>query len=275
MLWGILLLAVSWKKDRPAGWLIFSGFLIGLAVLNKSVLAATLPFIGLLAGAPQWRVPKKFLQRCVIFTIPVALLLCSWMLRNAVVSGHFIPVSTNFPITFTQGVTKHSLYTQKWYGESMVLLESPDDYLKYTQLRHYAGIEEEISVGNEWKQKAQVWIAENPSTFGILTVRKALHYWGPFIRNSRPVQIVALLSMGPVIVLGWWGILTALRTPGQRRKAAVLALAIGIPCTLPYAISQCDVRYRLALSEPIWMIFMAIVLAQILAYVQKAKAATT
>lgn len=263
LLGAAFLLATSWQKDQPARWLIGAGVLLGLAVLNKSVLAATLPFVGLLAGVPTWRNPRQFLQRCIVFTVPVAILLCSWTIRNAAVSGHFIPVSTNFPITFSQGITRHSLYTQQWYGDQLTLLEAPDDFLELTQLRNYSGIEEEIKIGNEWQEKARTWISENPSTFTVLTVRKALHYWGPFIRNSKPVQAIALLTMGPVILLGWLGILTALRTPGQRRKSALLALAIGLPCTLPYAISQCDVRYRLALSEPFWMIFAALVAADL------------
>lgn len=232
-----------------------AGALLGLAVLNKSVLAAALPLVGLVpllrAGSISFR-----LKRAVAFTAPVALLMGLWTARNAAVSGAFVPVSTNFPITFAQGVTRFSYYSPIFVGED-VLLPAPPDYLRLTQLRNYSGIAEEISVGREWADRAKEWIAQNPGRFAYLTFRKGLHYWNPLIRNSPAVQVIAFASMAPVLFFGWIGLVSCLRTTGPRRRFAYIALAIGLSTWIPYAISQPDVRYRLGLAEPLWMLAAA------------------
>lgn len=261
----LLLLAAVWCFLR--GWAsseglwlgAAAGLLFGVAVLNKSVMAAALPFVGLLPllrGSESW---GQRLRRAAAFGLPVAFVIGGWTLRNARVSdGEFIPVSTNFPITFSQGVTQWSFYTAHWYGDELELLEAPADFLQLTQLRSYGGIKEELAVGRKWSAAAREWIGQHPLLYAKLTTRKFLHYWGPSVRNSPPVRLAALASMGPVLLLGWLGILGALcGHAGPQRRAALVALAIAIPTTLPYAISQCDVRYRLGIADPLWMVAAA------------------
>jgi hypothetical protein len=77
------------------------------------------------------------------------------------------------------------------------------------------------------------------------------------VRNSPAVQAVAMATMGPVLVLGWMALIGGLWKRGDRRHAALLALAVALPTTIPYAISQPDVRYRLALADPLWMALAA------------------
>ncbi|MEQ8820777.1 MAG: glycosyltransferase family 39 protein [Sumerlaeia bacterium] len=235
-----------------------AGGLMALAILNKSALGAAVPMLGLYVlwfGGADW---KGRFSAAAAYALPAALILGGWTARNAVASeGRFIPISTNFPITFAQGLTQHSLYTNIWYGEERELLQVPDDYLKLTQLRAYAGIEDEMATGARWAAEAKAYIAADPGFFAILTVRKAAHFWSPIIRNALPQQIVAFLSMAPVLILGTWGLIAMLRRGGEARRLALLALLIGATVTLPYAISQPDVRYRLALVDPLWIVMTA------------------
>ncbi len=239
------------KRHTPTAT-ITAGALFALAVLNKPPLAASLPFLVILLAwcRGHWRAP-------LLFALAAGLLLGAWTARNAAVSGRFIPVSTNFPITFAQGVTQWSYYTQQWYGEQRALLDAPDDFLRLTQLRAYDSIGEEIATGEEWQSRAIEFIRENPGFYLTLTARKTLHYWGPFISNRPLERAAALATMLPVLVLGWIGLIRCLAAgPPAARRFALLALCIAIPTCLPHVLSQPDVRYRLAFADPLWIVLL-------------------
>ncbi len=255
---GFLLCLVMATKRGCSRWLIAAGVLFSVAGLNKSTLFAAGPFVVAWLVAVRWNASgrKRALRDVLIFGGAAGIVLGAWTLRNATVSGRFIPVSSNFPITFSQGVTKHSWYTARWNDESE-LMAAPDDFLALTQLRSYRGVSEELAVGEEWAADARQFIGEKPGWFAALTFRKALHFWSPLIRNSLPARIVALVTMGPVLLLGWIWLFRHIRAAGPERRLAYLVLAIAIPVTLPHAISQPDVRYRLALVDPLWIVLGA------------------
>jgi hypothetical protein len=254
VLLAVLAIVEAWR--RGGAWWLLAGFAAGLATLNKSVLAAAMPALAVVAlAAPAVR-PSRRLVAAALLAIGAAGALLPWTIRNAAVSGRLIPVSTNFPITFAHGVTRWSFYTDRWYGARWELLATPDDFQRWTQLRAYDDIAAEIAVGREWQERARQWIADNPGRFALLTVRKAAHYWNPWVRNRPAVQWLGLLAMGPVLLGGWVGLVLLLR-----RRAAVplvaTALAIALPTMVPYALSQPDVRYRLALVDPLWLLMAA------------------
>ncbi len=136
-------------------------------------------------------------------------------------------------------------------------MPSPDDYLRLTQLRSYCGIDEELRIGRDYESQARRFIAERPTWFAALTLRKALHFWGPFVRNSPAQTAVALLTMAPVLLGGWIAIVWVVIRRHPAAPLAWLALAIAIPVTLPHALSQCDVRYRLGIIDPLWILLAA------------------
>jgi len=264
-----LLLLLIGLQDRKPLRVAAAGAMFALAALNKSVLLAAFPFllVWIFLQTRKWyRVPEpkenpdQVLRRtwraAILFTLPVVVLLGGWTLRNAAASGTFIPVSTNFPITFAHGVTRFSLYTRLWYGEDRCMT-APADYQELTQLRTYCGVEEELAVGRAEAARARRFIAERPWRFAVLTVRKALHFWGANIRNTRVNEWIALLTMGPVLLAGWIGLVVVFFRRHSSMAFALLALAIALPVTVPYAISQCDVRYRLSLIDPLWIILAA------------------
>lgn len=233
---------------------VAAGMAWGLAILTKSVLAGCVPFVALsvlLASRTDW---KTGFAKAAFFAVPIALIVGAWTVRNAVHSGAFVPVSTNFPITFSQGVTRWSLYTNEWYGETHALLPAPENFLELTQMMAYDDIEDEIAVGTQWKSDARTWIAEHPGTFALLTARKALHFWSPAVRNSPAIEIIAFFCMAPVLLAGLGGLVVMFRAGGTARMFAVLVLTIVVPATLPYAVSQPDVRYRLAIADPLLMV---------------------
>lgn len=255
-------------EDDGKNWMktALAGAILAVAILNKSVLAAAVPFLCLALLWGGNRAMRERLVAATAFALPLCLVIGGWTLRNASVSGSFIPVSTNFPITFAHGVTKWNVQANEWYGRDTALLPVPEDFRDWTQLRTYHDIGQELEVGREWGRKAGQWTSDHGWLFGVMSVRKGLHFWGCFIRGSLLERLVAALSMGTVILGGWLFLILQARTsPPAMRRFALLAFAVAFSVTIPYAISQCDVRYRLSLIDPLWMVFCGALLAPMVA----------
>lgn len=243
-------------KQKSISLMFFAGLLAGISILSKSVLLITFPLLCIWV----WLVFRstRILRRWGLggFALGALLVLTPWTTRNFLVSGKFIPVSTNFPITFAQGVTRFSFYTNKWFGSAQCM-PVEDDFLHLTQLRYYDGIKEELAIGKLYATQALNFIAQHPLFYIWLTIRKFLHFWSPFIRNTLLYQLIAFFSMTPVLLFGWFGILYTLIKRPAEKQYAILALIIALPTSLIYAISQPDIRYRLSIIDPLWIIFAA------------------
>lgn len=249
----ILLLWQATEKPRAVK-IYASGIIFALTIMVKPVFLATFPFVALWFG---WKMKgdrkEKISATLLGFVLPVIIICGLWTFRNFMASGRIVPVSTNYPITFAQGVTRFSYYTNKWYDEDR-LMPAPDNYLNLTQMRFYNGIENEVAVGRSFASRALSYIAENPGFFLVLTIRKTLHYWSPFIRNAFWKQAAAFLSMAPVLIFGWIGVIYSIKKKKEIRDFAILALIIALTTMIPYILSQPDVRYRLGITDPLWII---------------------
>jgi 4-amino-4-deoxy-L-arabinose transferase-like glycosyltransferase len=86
-------LAVLEHRRRPGGvgWAVAAGALVGLAALTRSSGALlAVPLIVAIAARPR---PRRFLG-VAVFAAAVLLVVAPWTIRNAVVLGAFVPVST-------------------------------------------------------------------------------------------------------------------------------------------------------------------------------------
>lgn len=240
--------------------LIWGGIMFGLAVLNKSVLLITLPILTIwLVYKSNATLPDRIKTVFIYFLLPVSIMVGTWTIRNFQISGKPVPVSTNFPITFAQGVTPYSYYAKKWYGSERLLVV-PDNFLELTQMRFYKGAGEEIEIGAYYFQKARDFIRKNPGFFIRLSVRKLFHFWSPFISNAPLQRLIALLSMAPVLFLGWVGIILSIREKGDLRDYALFILVSSLLICAPYILSQPDIRYRVGLIDPFWIIYSGLTL---------------
>ena len=254
----LYLLAVGMEK-RPGKRLVFAGVLLGLGILTKSVLAAAAPFVIVWAIL---RYPENRWKRGFYFALPAVFLVGMWTVRNAAVSGRFIPVSTNFPITFAHGATRFCYYSNLWYGPDP-LMPVPDDFQELTQMRFYSGVKEELELGGRYGRMALEYMGDHPGFMIRMTLRKVLHFWSPVIRNTPAKKIVAFVSMAPVLFLGWLGIILGLKRGGEGRWNALLALAVALPVSVPYILSQPDIRYRVSLIDPLWIVIGSWVLVSL------------
>jgi hypothetical protein len=86
-------LAVLRHRRRPSGvgWAVAAGLLVGLAALTRSSGALlAVPLIVAIAARP----PGRRLLGVAVFAAAAVLIVAPWTLRNAVVLGAFVPVST-------------------------------------------------------------------------------------------------------------------------------------------------------------------------------------
>jgi hypothetical protein len=93
LLAGIVML-IEEVEHRRGGWrAACGGLLLGLSSLARSVTTAFVP----LAGAWRWRVgrDRAALLRAVVIGAAAAAAVVPWTIRNAIVTGDFIPVETN------------------------------------------------------------------------------------------------------------------------------------------------------------------------------------
>ncbi len=252
-----LIFLIKAVKDKNLKKVGLAGLIGGFSILSKPVLLITYPFLCLWLWY-VWKNDKKVSKyvAVIVFALISVCIVGFWTTRNFLISKKFIPVSSNFPITFTSGVTKFSFYTHKWYGEGKCM-PVEDNFLELTQLRYYQGVDEEVKIGRAYANRALDFIKQNPYFYIKLTVRKFLHFWSPLISNTLSRQIIAFVSMAPVLLFGWLGIVYTLFKEREKRAYAVLAILIALPVSFIYSISQPDIRYRISIIDPLWIIFAA------------------
>jgi len=66
---------------------------------------------------------------------------------------------------------------------------------------------------------------------------------------------IAFVSMFPILVPGWLGHYMEINRGGKARKLAILSIGLALSISLPHILSQPDIRYRLSLIDPLWIIF--------------------
>jgi hypothetical protein len=84
---------VAGTRRRGLGPLIAGGFLLGLSALARSVSTAFVPLVGLWRW--WWQRDRAGAVRAGLIVASAAAAVVPWTLRNAIVTGDFIPVETN------------------------------------------------------------------------------------------------------------------------------------------------------------------------------------
>ena len=93
LLAGIVMLIEEAAERRRGWWAAAGGLLLGLSSLARAVATAFVP----LAGWWRWRVgrDRAALMRAAVICAAAAAAVVPWTIRNAIVTGDFIPVETN------------------------------------------------------------------------------------------------------------------------------------------------------------------------------------
>ena len=154
-----------------------------------------------------------------------------WTLRNAVVLGAFVPVSTHGGFVVARSNAEHPDWRQ---AQGWQIDEKTFDT--------YPG---EVERDRRWMDQGMRWIADHPVIWLRLGAERFLRFWYVF----RPDYNAAFVIIVPFLLAGLWN---RGRDPGFRHLSAVSALSIAVFCLILYG----STRFRLPL-EAFFLVFAA------------------
>lgn len=252
----MLLRGIESGRTRPFFW---SGLLFGLTIL---VISTVVPFLGLLllAGLLLWKIP--FMRRLVfIGTFVGGLLLVwgPWIIRNAIVFHHFIPLTTESGVTLWMGNNPEAAVRLplRTHEESPVPQGTAFNYpARYEGCKPegwcVGGISE-YEENRELTAMGMAWIKTHPQEFVSLTIWRFGGIWSPVLTPSK--------HFGPswwtnAIVNGGyaaWNLMLALLVilgvrqawKEERRIYPMMALTLALTGTASYALFLYFTKYRI------------------------------
>ena len=239
-----LLLALRLEAVPSAGNAAALGGVVGLAALCKPVVLAWVPLLlwgwWRRSGLQGW----LRLRYVAILVGATGIVVVPWTVRNALVEGYFVPISSNLGMNLMIGNEKEADGTYR-FGI---------DYLSmFKQLSGAA--EHQVAQDRVVARKALQWIAAEPTRFGRLAIRKLLLLWNPLVAGESALRnLIALISSGPVLVLGLWG---TLQLRGRPESWLVGTLALSL--SLVHMVFFVHTRFRLPIDAALiapaaWML---------------------
>ena len=259
--WFLCSLAMCLRfADRPSwGRSVAAGILLGVSLLTRPHATFMTPLIGVWV-LWQFRDDRRALLEGL--AIPGACLatMTPWAVRNYLVFGAFIPISTLSGSGLLQGNNRIVATDPRYYGYSIWDTKIPE----YREALRTAG--DEIERDRRAKELALRWLRDHPDRWWYLARAKTVRAWTPFLQPSTPryQRMGMLISWGPVLSL--FALAFPLTLPGllrRRRPGWLLHLAI-VNNVILNLIFWGEARYRHSI-EPICLIFAAQALAHLFA----------
>jgi hypothetical protein len=215
--------APSWPK---AAW---AGALLGLAILTRPGTAFMLPLTAVWALWQHRRCPRDAILALMIIACAV-LTLVPWTIRNYLVLGALVPLSTQGGSALLQGNNRIVATDPRYYGyavwdgsisEYREAIEKPNDELERDRV---AG------------RFARQWLEDNSDKWAFLVQAKLHRAFTPFLDPKSPAlyRVGMLLSWGPILALAALAFVPSLWTMLRKGRPCWL-LHLGI---LHYAFTS-------------------------------------
>ena len=274
LLLGFFLAMLALRRAPSIKGAVLCGVLLGLAALVRS---NVLIFAALVPLWLWWRTRGELPGRRLLGVVGTLLLsaavaISPTTLRNAVVAGDFVPISSNLGINLLIGNNPRATPVVAQEVPGLGKFETCYDYPALVDaLERKLGRKLSHSeVSRYFTGEALDWISGHPAEFSRLTARKAYHFWRPTeISHNKVValEIVnapllrflpsgfsVLLLFGGIGLLVWWlRCRAAGRTERGRRAPPECAAEMGLLLlivagwflsVLPFFLAS---RYRLPL----------------------------
>lgn len=230
-------LAVEARHRTNGRWSLGAGLLLGLATLTRPVGLLALVALVAVHLAERWRDPSwhRRLWAPALLTAGTVLAVLPWTVRNALVFGEFVPISTHGGFILARSNADDPAWRQEhgWGIDPQVFVATPG----------------EVERDRRWRAEGLQWIADHPGAWVRLVVERALRLLYIF----RPDYNAAFASILPFALAGLW---RRGRDPGFRQLAAVCGLSVAAFCLILYG----STRFRLPL-EPFFILFAAVAVA--------------
>jgi tetratricopeptide (TPR) repeat protein len=201
-----------------------------------------------------------------MFAAGIALIVVPITIRNAVVGGDFVPLTSNAGLNFYIG--NHEASTGAYVKpEGLDVYNDPEGR---TLAEAAAGRELKPSeVSRWWAGRARRYIADNPGRFASGLLRKVFFFWSvyevpqiehlPFEKRYSALLRIPSPSFGLICPLGIVGIVLSLR----KRKSAALLLLYILAFSITIIAFFVVARYRLPMV-PALMVFAGFTIAYLI-----------
>lgn len=258
LMWGMVLLA--WKRN-----FVWGGLLLAASVLVRPS-AIALPVVLGIAGVfvmhhadevpPRWRWLRLPVGTTMILLTALALL--PWAVRNRIILGEWVILTTN------GGITRYDGFHPGATGASdQSFVAAPD--LKYIQRLEDAPTaspprKPEVLRDREFHALASQWIRttwrEDPRRLARLSAIKLARTWSPIplsaeFGSRRSYRLIAMAYSIPTAILCVVGIVWGAGLP---RKAKFFLLVAALYFTVIHALSVGSLRYRVPVEPALAVI---------------------
>jgi len=233
-----------------------AGLVLGLATLTRATVATfALPgalWLAWLAPAPRRR---RAAAGIALFLGVAALVVLPWTVRNYLVLGRFVFVTTDTAELFWRGNNPIATGSALLPDGRAVFLGAPEAFRREILAR------DELGQVDLFRQAAREFVREHPREFVGLVIRKWVSFWwfpasaglrypGAWLRVYRAFY-VALLAGAVLGAVAAWRHADA---GGRRRLTLLLAMLACI--SVAQSLFYVDVRHRWGV-EPLLGIFLA------------------
>jgi 4-amino-4-deoxy-L-arabinose transferase-like glycosyltransferase len=218
-------------ERRAAGLSVLAGLLSGAATLVRPTWLLAAPTFAILHLWPAQNRRRRLIHSALVIA-GSALALAPWTIRNALVTGHFVPTTLWMGASLYDGLSPQATgISNMEFIEADGLYRRPD-ILEYDADRYY-------------RQKAIAFARENPGSALALAMTKLWRFCNPFPNAEQFGQWSIWLGVGlfelPVLllaVIGFWR---------ARHSPVCWALAAGpvLYFALVHAVFIGSLRYRL------------------------------
>jgi 4-amino-4-deoxy-L-arabinose transferase-like glycosyltransferase len=218
------------------------GIVLGLAVLTRQTALPVAVLISLWHLVPCRRGELlRHLSQALILLVFLALTITPWMVRNYLVMGRFVPLSSQAGSSFW--IANNPLADGTGVEDESKILRVPQvDALSETER------------GAAYQKLAIQFIRENPLRFAELTLYRLRYFWHLGYHGEGPAEVVFLVIYVPLLGLAAMGIWKGWRLD---RNAVLLLLTVPLALTAVHMVFLPVGRYRLP-AELILCIFAGV-----------------
>jgi tetratricopeptide (TPR) repeat protein len=217
-----------WFERRRWHTAAATGVLLGLAALATPNNLALVPVAAIAMIVHAWRRPatRRGLPSAVALLAGAAAAIAPATIRNAMVAGEFVLISTNGGVNLYIGNNPQATPHAAGYVPGFGRFHTPHDYpaLVAAVQRQTGRAMGYAEIDHHFRRLAWQFIWENPGQAIGLAARKALLFWGPVeVANNKDVHYERVFSpvlrrlpgnFSSVLALAILGLVL---TPGRRR----------------------------------------------------------
>ncbi|MCA9078929.1 MAG: hypothetical protein KDA58_00160 [Planctomycetaceae bacterium] len=248
-----LLARVTTQADRPASSPAWTGAVFGLCVLARPTYWAYGGLLGLwvfwqqMSSTNQW---QNFARRCLWALLGLALVVVPWVVRNAIVFGRPVLMTTHggYTLLLANNPRFYSEVVQQPWGTTWQGASLAEWTEELEQEMRQAGVAGELARDRWHGARAKKFIAEHPGEFAQASWHRIRMFWNivPSGEAAAPFPRLVLLLVGLLYASYWLASLLGLSrvmwSPHWSHWMPIVLLVVAFTCV--HALYWSNMRLR-------------------------------